>query len=93
MSIEAYLDISHQLEIMELVARLNREENITILMVLHDINHLSVEPIQSLVLDPEEGFMQFGMAKKLAESLNGEYVHLKVNSSQVLGSTVREFLR
>ena len=34
-----YLDISHQLEIMELVARLNREENITILMVLHDINH------------------------------------------------------
>lgn len=34
-----YLDISHQLEIMELVARLNREEGITILMVLHDINH------------------------------------------------------
>ena len=54
---------------------------------------LSVEPIQSLVLDPEEGFMQFGMAKKLAEALNGEYVHLKVNSSQVLGSTVREFLK
>ena len=37
--------------------------------------------------------MQFGMAKKLAEALNGEYVHLKVNSSQVLGSTVREFLK
>lgn len=34
-----YLDISHQLEIMELVARLNREEGITIVMVLHDINH------------------------------------------------------
>ena len=34
-----YLDISHQLEIMELVTRLNREEGITIVMVLHDINH------------------------------------------------------
>ena len=34
-----YLDISHQLEIMELVTRLNREENITIVMVLHDMNH------------------------------------------------------
>ena len=34
-----YLDISHQLEIMELISKLNREENITIIMVLHDINH------------------------------------------------------
>jgi len=34
-----YLDISHQLEIMELVAKLNREEGITVVMVLHDINH------------------------------------------------------
>ena len=34
-----FLDISHQLEVLELVSRLNREEDITILMVLHDINH------------------------------------------------------
>lgn len=34
-----YLDISHQLEIMELITSLNKEENLTILMVLHDINH------------------------------------------------------
>ena len=34
-----YLDISHQLEIMELVSSLNREDGITIVMVLHDINH------------------------------------------------------
>lgn len=34
-----YLDISHQLEIMELISSLNKEEKITILMVLHDINH------------------------------------------------------
>lgn len=33
-----YLDISHQLEILELVQDLNREEDCTIVMVLHDIN-------------------------------------------------------
>ena len=32
-----YLDIAHQLEIMELVAALNREEGITVVMVLHDL--------------------------------------------------------
>jgi len=33
-----FLDIAHQLEIMELVEKLNREEGRTIIMVLHDIN-------------------------------------------------------
>jgi len=34
-----YLDICHQLEIMELLADFNHEHNITVAMVLHDINH------------------------------------------------------
>ncbi|MGL4108412.1 ABC transporter ATP-binding protein [Clostridium sp. LP20] len=33
-----YLDIYHQIEILELVQRLNRENKTTIIMVLHDIN-------------------------------------------------------
>lgn len=33
-----YLDVCHQMEIMELLNHLNREENLTVLMVLHDIN-------------------------------------------------------
>lgn len=33
-----YLDISHQLEIMELVRYLNKNINMTVIMVLHDIN-------------------------------------------------------
>lgn len=32
-----YLDICHQLEVLELVSRLNREEGLTVVMVLHDI--------------------------------------------------------
>ena len=34
-----YLDIAHQLEIMQIVAELNTREGMTVIMVLHDINH------------------------------------------------------
>ena len=33
-----YLDIYHQVEILELVKELNKENNLTVVMVLHDIN-------------------------------------------------------
>lgn len=36
-----YLDIGHQLEVLELLAQLNREHQRTIVMVLHDINQAS----------------------------------------------------
>lgn len=34
-----YLDISHQLEILQLLRKLNSEQGVTIVMVLHDLNH------------------------------------------------------
>lgn len=36
-----YLDISHQHEVLELVRELNQEMNMTVLMVLHDLNQAS----------------------------------------------------
>jgi iron complex transport system ATP-binding protein len=33
-----YLDLAHQLEVLELLQKLNREQNRTIVMVLHDLN-------------------------------------------------------
>lgn len=33
-----YLDLAHQIEVMDLVKRLNREEGRTVVMVLHDVN-------------------------------------------------------
>ena len=34
-----YLDICHQLEIMQLIVRLNQELGLTVVMVVHDLNH------------------------------------------------------
>lgn len=34
-----FLDIAHQIELMELLRRLNREEGHTVVAVLHDLNH------------------------------------------------------
>lgn len=34
-----FLDMAHQLEVLELLQKLNREENRTIIMVVHDLNH------------------------------------------------------
>jgi iron complex transport system ATP-binding protein len=34
----AYLDITHQIRIMDLIARLNRQTGLTVVMVLHDLN-------------------------------------------------------
>lgn len=45
-----YLDICHQLEIMELLTNLNKEEKITIVMVLHDINHAATYSDELIVL-------------------------------------------
>ena len=62
-----FLDISHQLEIMELVTRLNREDGITIVMVLHDINHAARFADELLVINNQRVFMQ-GDPWKVMES-------------------------
>jgi iron complex transport system ATP-binding protein len=34
-----YLDLAHQIEVLQLLERLNRDEGRTIVMVVHDLNH------------------------------------------------------
>lgn len=34
-----YLDLAHQLEVLQLLDKLNKEQNRTIVMVIHDLNH------------------------------------------------------
>lgn len=51
-----YLDICHQLEVLELVSKLNEEENLTVIMVLHDINQAIRYSSEIFVL--EEGVIK-----------------------------------
>lgn len=37
-----YLDIAHQLDVMEIVSRVNKNFGMTVIMVLHDINHARI---------------------------------------------------
>jgi|GEM_PF-265758 len=46
-----YLDIAHQLEVLELVKRLNAELGITVIMVLHDLNHAASYSDQICVIN------------------------------------------
>jgi iron complex transport system ATP-binding protein len=45
-----FLDIGHQLEVLELVRRLNRERAMTIVLVLHDLNQAARYSDRMLVL-------------------------------------------
>jgi iron complex transport system ATP-binding protein len=37
-----YLDVSHQLDILQLLQRLNKEQGVTVVMVLHDLNQAAM---------------------------------------------------
>lgn len=54
-----YLDIFYQLEVLSLIRRLNREFGMTIVMVLHDINH-AIQFSDSLIMMHEGGIVYAG---------------------------------
>ncbi|MFJ2618468.1 ABC transporter ATP-binding protein [Glutamicibacter sp. NPDC087344] len=45
-----YLDIAHQLEVLNLVVKINQEQKLTVVMVLHDLNHASAYSDQLIML-------------------------------------------
>lgn len=49
-----YLDVCHQLEVLELLHNLNAQQNRTIIMVLHDINHAARYADEVIVLNKGE---------------------------------------
>ena len=72
------LDINHQVEFYELISRLNREKNLTILTVSHDIN-LASEYCQKIILLKEGRIFKMG---------NPREVVIEGHISQVYGSRV-----
>lgn len=68
-----YLDISHQLEVMELITELNATSGITVVMVLHDINQAARYSDRLVVLKDGcirfDGIPQCVLCKEMFQSI------------------------
>lgn len=60
----SHLDIAHQLKILDLIARLNKELALTVIMVLHDLN-LASEYCQRIILMNEGRIYKIGLASEV----------------------------
>ncbi len=59
-----YLDIKHQLEVMEIISEVNRLYGMTIIMVLHDLNHARIFT-DDLIVMKNHSIFKSGEAKKI----------------------------
>lgn len=82
-----YLDISHQLEVMELILKLNAELGITAIMVLHDLNQAVRYSNRLIVIKDGKKFMDGSPQEVLtAEMLRSVYnVEAEVTMNSHMG--------
>ncbi len=73
----SHLDIGHQIQILDLLRRLNRQKNLTIVMVLHDLN-LASEYCNRIVLLNEGGIFKAGPPRDVLTYQNIEAVYKTV---------------
>lgn len=59
-----YLDIAHQLEVMDIIADVNQKFHTTIIMVLHDINHARLYSDEVIIVK-DRGIFAAGDPKKI----------------------------
>lgn len=59
-----FLDVHHQIVLLDLIKRLNREEGKTIIMVLHDINH-ALKYADKVIIIKDKKIYQIGNPKKV----------------------------
>lgn len=52
-------------------------------------NKIAAEKIQSIVIDTEQDFIKLGLAKNIAEAMNGQYYKLEELGDREIASTVR----
>ena len=75
-----YLDISYQLEVLELVRKLNREHGLTIVMVLHDINQAIRYSDKIYMMKKSHGY-KYGTAEEIfSEEAFAEVFRVKMDS-------------
>lgn len=62
-----YLDIAHQLEVMQIIADLNKTRKITVIMVLHDLNH-AIQYADELVVIRQGGVFAIGKPRDILQT-------------------------
>jgi iron complex transport system ATP-binding protein len=60
----AHLDIAHQLRVLDLLRKLNREKKISIIIVLHDLN-LAAQYCEKILLLSDGGIRKFGTPEEV----------------------------
>ncbi|MBH0173497.1 ABC transporter ATP-binding protein [Fictibacillus sp. 23RED33] len=82
----SYLDIHHQLEIIELIKQLNVEQGITIILVLHDINQAAMVSDRMIVLQSgriyDSGIPQNVISKKMLGDVFKVDAEIKVSEKE-----------
>jgi iron complex transport system ATP-binding protein len=96
-----FLDIAHQVELMDLVRRLNRDEGRTIVMVLHDLNMATryadhivamkdgvivAEGSPEAIVTPELVGRVFGVECSVLNRLDGSPLVVPLRAAKVLPS-------
>jgi iron complex transport system ATP-binding protein len=74
-----FLDIGHQLEVLELVAQLNRERSMTIVLVLHDLNQAARYADRMIVLNRGAIMADGAPQAVLTSALLAEVFGVRVN--------------
>lgn len=83
----SHLDIGHQIQVLDLLKKLNRQNNLTIIMILHDLNLASAYCQRIALLDRGVIFKE-GSPEEVLTYQNIEAVYktvVLVNSNQVTG--------
>jgi len=73
----SFLDIAHQVQVLELIVRLNRELGLTVLMVLHDLN-LTSEYCERLILLNKGSIVKTGTPEEVVTYQTIEEVYQTV---------------
>jgi len=72
-----FLDISHQLDVMELLRTLNAANNLTIVMVLHDLNQAARFSHRMVVLNQGTIYAEGAPADVITETMLREVFHVE----------------
>ena len=75
-----YLDIAHQLEVMDIIAAVNKKFSTTIIMVLHDINHARLYSDEVLIIKDKKIFAAGEPKKILTAQILGEVFNVKADT-------------